>query len=77
MTSHETHAPAFNEALHLLFHALAEIGITPPTWLKSHILLLYKKGDPMLLDNYMPITQANAIYKLWMTCIVILATDYI
>ena len=69
--------PAFHEALHLLFQALAETGITPPTWLQSHTILLYKKGDPTLLENYRPITLANAIYKLWTTCIVILATDYI
>jgi hypothetical protein len=72
------HMPqAFHDVLLLLFQALAETGITPPTWLQSHTILLYKKGDPTLLDNYRPITLANAIYKLWTTCIVILATDYI
>jgi hypothetical protein len=29
------------------------------------------------LDNYRPITLAKALYKLWTTCIVTLATDYI
>jgi hypothetical protein len=29
------------------------------------------------LDNYRPITLANAFYKLWTTYIVTLATDYI
>jgi len=29
------------------------------------------------LDNYRPIDLANALYKLWTNCIVILATDYI
>jgi len=67
----------FHEALHLLFQALAITGITPPSWLQSHTILLYKKGDPISLDNYRPITRANAIYKLWTTCIVIIATDYI
>jgi len=56
---------------------MSETGITPPSWLQSHTILLYKKGDPTHLDNYLPITLANAIYKLWTTCIVILATDYI
>ena len=32
---------------------------------------------PSRLDNCRPITLANALYKLWITCIVILATDYI
>ncbi len=67
----------FHEALHLLFQALAITRITPPSWLRSHTILLYKKGDPTTLDNYRPITLANAIYKLWTTCVVILATDYI
>jgi hypothetical protein len=43
----------------------------------SQTVLLYEKGDPTLLDNYRPITLTNAIYKLWTTCIVILATDCI
>jgi len=46
-------------------------------WLQSHTILLYKKRDPTRLDNYRPITLANALYKLWTTCRVILATDYI
>ncbi len=52
-------------------------GITPPSWLKSHTILLYNKGSPTRLDNYRPITLANAMYKLYTTCIVALATDYI
>ncbi len=69
--------PVFHEVLHILFQALAINGITPPSWIKSHIILLYKKRDPTRLDNYHQIILANAIYKLWTTCIVILATDYI
>ncbi len=30
-----------------------------------------------MLDNYRPITLANALYKLWTTCVVTLAIDYI
>jgi hypothetical protein len=48
-----------------------------PSWLQSHTILLYKKGDPTRLDNYRPITLANALCKLWTTYIVILDTDYI
>ncbi len=68
---------AFHEALHLLFQLMAITGITPPSWLKSHAILLYKKEDPAKLDNYRPITSVNALYKIWTTCIVTLATDYI
>ena len=56
--------PIFDEALPLLFQALAITRITPPSWLQSHTILLYKKGDPTRLDNYRPITLANAFYKL-------------
>jgi len=56
---------------------MAILGITPPSWLKSHTILLYKNGDPTRLDNPHPIALANALYKLWTTCIVIMATDYI
>ena len=55
--------PAFHEAIHLLFQAMAITGIAPPTWLQSHTILLYKKGDPTKLDNHHPITLANALYK--------------
>ena len=55
------HMPAgFHEALQLLCQALSLTGITPPAWLHNHTILLYKKGDPATLDNYRPITLANA-----------------
>jgi len=69
--------PAFHEALHILFQALVITRITPLSWLQSHTILLYKKGDPTQIDSYRPITLANALYKIWATCVVILATDYI
>jgi hypothetical protein len=56
--------PAFHEALHLLFQALAITGITPPSWLQSHTVLLNRKEDPTRLDNYRTITLADALYKL-------------
>jgi hypothetical protein len=72
------HMPqGFHDALQLLFQAMSQTGITPPSWLHSHTILLYKKGDPATLDNYRPITLANALYKLWTTCIVMLADDYV
>jgi hypothetical protein len=36
-------SPALHEAIHLLFQSMAITGITPPSWLKSHTILLYKK----------------------------------
>jgi len=69
--------PAFHEDLHLLFKSMAITWITPPSWLQSHTILLYNKGYATQLDNYRPITLANALYKLWNACIITLATDYI
>ena len=72
------HMPSgFHEALQLLFHARSITGITSPSWLHIHTILLYKKRDPATLDNCRPITLANALYELWTTCIVILATGYV
>jgi len=51
--------------------------ITLPSWLHSHTVLLYKKSDPATLENYRPNTLTNALYKLWITCIVMLASDYV
>jgi hypothetical protein len=56
---------------------MAITGITPPSWPIINTFLLYKKRDPAWLDNYRPITLDNALYKLWNTYIVNLATDYI
>jgi hypothetical protein len=69
--------PAFHKALQLLFQAMSITGITSPSWLNSHTILLYKKGVPATLENYLQITLANALYKLWTTCIVMLVSDYV
>jgi hypothetical protein len=69
--------PAFHEALQLHFQAPDITGTTTSSWLQSHTILPYKKGDPTRLDNYRPITFANALYKLRTTCVVTLATDYL
>ena len=59
------HMPhGFHEALQLLFQAMSITGITPPSWLHNHTILLYKKGDPAILDNCRPMTLANTLYKL-------------
>ena len=36
-----------------------------------------QKNDPYNLGNYRPITLANALYKLWASCLSVLAKDYI
>jgi hypothetical protein len=69
--------PAFHKAICQLFQTMAITGTTPPNWLLSNTILLYKKNDPYNLDNYRPITLANVLYKLWASCLSILAMDYI
>ena len=72
------HMPfAFHEALQLIVQPMSITGITPPSWLHSHTILQYKKGDLVTLENYRPITLANALYKLWTTSIVMMASDYV
>jgi hypothetical protein len=53
------------------------IGITPPNWLHSNTILLYKKNDPVDLTDYRPIALAFALYKLWTSCLNILASDFV
>jgi hypothetical protein len=72
------HMPkAFHNAIFKLFQAKAITCITPPNWLLSNTILLYKKNDPHNLDNYRPRTLANAHSKLWALCLTILAIDYV
>ena len=69
--------PRFHEALQFLFQAMSITGITTPSWLHSHTILLHKKWNPTTVDNNRPITLANALYNLWTTCIVMIAIDYV
>jgi hypothetical protein len=43
---------------------LAHKAYTPLEWCRSTTCLLHKKGDPTLLDNYLPIALMNNILKL-------------
>ncbi|KAJ2946764.1 hypothetical protein O0L34_g12828 [Tuta absoluta] len=44
---------------------ILEQGKVPHQWCNSHIILLYKKGDPLDLGNYRPISLLPSIYKLF------------
>ena len=68
---------AFLDATLSLFQLMAVTGITPPDWLRTHTVLLYKKSDPLSLDNYRPIALAPILYKLWASCLTILASNYV
>ncbi len=53
------------QAIHKMFILMWMTRHTPDKWKQSHTLLLYKKGDPLLLSNYRPIALANTVYKVW------------
>ncbi|KAI8428464.1 hypothetical protein MSG28_007275 [Choristoneura fumiferana] len=48
-----------------LFNMVLESERVPEQWRQSHIVLLYKKGNPQDVGNYRPISLLSAIYKLF------------
>jgi hypothetical protein len=72
------HMPhAFHYAVFQLFQTMVITGITPPKWLHSDPIMLYKENEPLDLNNYRPIALAFALYKLWTSCLHILASDFV
>ena len=69
--------PAFHKAICQLFQTMAITSTTPPNFLLSNNILVYRKNDPYNQDNYRLIPLANVLYKLWASCLAILAMDYI
>jgi len=67
----------FHDVVFQLFQTMTITGITPPNWLHSNTILLYKKNDLLDLTNYRPIALAFALYKLWTSCLNILASDFV
>jgi hypothetical protein len=67
----------FHNAIYQLFQLMVATWTPQPHWLLSNTILLYKKNDPLNLENFRPITLVNALFKLWATCLTILATDYV
>ena len=48
----------------------------PTSWKISHTILLYKKGNSILLPNHHPIALANTIYKLFTSTFTTLLSSY-
>ena len=67
----------FHEALTLLFHGMALEGYTPSDWITNRTCLIFKKGDPTLLDNYRPIALAPTIHKLWTSIVTDIASNFV
>jgi hypothetical protein len=55
----------WHDTIHDLFIIMWITGHTPTSWTESTTILLYKKGDAFLPQNYRPIGLAGALYKLW------------
>ena len=66
-------------AYHDMFYDLCSLQLrTGHTYLSkhSHTIMLYKKGDPTLLDNFRPIGLCDCALKLWTALITDMLSDY-
>lgn len=52
-----------------LFNLIVEQEQIPKQWCSSYIILLYKKGNPLDINNYRPISLLSTIYKLFSSII--------
>ena len=53
------------DTLHTLYEGVLEVwkvGNIPQHWLRSEVVLMYKKGDPDRPENYRPIAVTNNMY---------------
>ncbi|GFU51723.1 retrovirus-related Pol polyprotein from type-1 retrotransposable element R2 [Nephila pilipes] len=51
------------------FNICLKFKSIPASWKSSNCILIPKKGDPALLENWRPITLSNTIYKLFSKCL--------
>lgn len=65
----KTGAPILLTFLTRLFNTILEAGIVPRQWCESDIVLLYKKGNPLDIENYRPISLLPSTYKLFASVI--------
>ncbi|XP_062525564.1 uncharacterized protein LOC134199212 [Bombyx mori] len=62
-------APVLLKPLTELFNLILEAEIIPIQWCTSDIILLYKKGNPLDINNYRPISLLANIYKIFSSII--------
>ena len=55
--------PSMHQAIHKLLVLMWLTGTTPDSWKESNTILLHKKNNELLLENYKPIALANTMYK--------------
>eukprot|EP00975_Prorocentrum_lima_P028821 6055912-Prorocentrum_lima.AAC.1 len=51
------------EELRSLFSTWYEGGIIPDEVIQARVVLLFKKGDANVLDNYRPMSLLTVVYK--------------
>lgn len=62
-------APILLKHLSTLFNMILQTEVVPKQWCSSDIVLIYKKGNPLDIGNYRPISLLASIYKLFTTII--------
>ena len=68
--------PKFHNVLFLFFKHYYKQKQIPTSWKISLTILLYKKGDPILLSNHRPIALANTTYKLFTSTLTTIVSAY-
>lgn len=58
-------APILLKSLTRLFNMVLDTETVPKQWCTSDIILLYKKGNPLDIGNYRPISLLTSMYKLF------------
>lgn len=58
-------APLLVPYLAQLYNMVLEQETVPKQWCSSDIILLYKKGNPLDVSNYRPISLLSSVYKLF------------
>ena len=66
----------FKDLIFEVFCLQARLHRTCPSWKTSDTILLFKRGDPTLLENYRPIGLLSALSKLWTACLAETLTDF-
>ncbi len=64
------------QAIQHLFVVMWLSNHTLDAWKTSRTILLYKKGNATLLQNWRPIALANTLYKTWTSMVTLVLSTY-